>query len=220
LFTRHLEDKGVIGKHGAIIDASFVEVPRQRNSREDNKKVKEGTIPEEWKDNPDKLSHKDVDARWAKKNNDTFFGYKDHVRTDAKTVLVTDYVVTDAAVHDSQVLPQLIGPKDEGMTLWADSAYKSAETDGLLKELKIENKIHEKGARNHPLTAEQKAHNRQKSKIRCLVEHVFGHIETSMHGPELAYIGLKRISSGIGLANLAYNMARLTQLVRLGRVAA
>jgi len=219
-FTRHLEEKGVIGKSGMIVDASFVEVPRQRNSREENKKIKAGTVPADWKNDPDKLSHKDVDARWTKKNNETFYGYKDHVRTDADTVLITDYVVTDAAVHDSQVLDQLVGKDDKGRTLWADSAYKSAATDLLLKGWKVDNQIHEKAARNRPLTKEQKAHNRQKSKIRCLVEHIFGHIETSMRGPELAYIGLKRITSGVGLANLAYNMCRFTQLIRLGRVPA
>lgn len=219
-FTRHLEQKGVIGKTGMIVDASFVEVPRQRNSREENKKIKQGTIPEDWKDHPDKLSHKDVNARWTKKNNQTFYGYKDHVRTDASTVLITDYVVTDAAVHDSQVLDQLISKKDKGKSLWADSAYKSAETDQLLKDWKIENKIHEKGARSRPLTREQKRHNRQKSRIRCLVEHIFGHMETSMRGPELAYIGLERIASGVGLANLTYNMCRFTQLIRLGHVQA
>jgi len=219
-FTRHLEERGVIGKNGAIVDASFVEVPRQRNSRDENKQIKEGTVPPDWKDHPDKLSHKDVEARWTKKNHETFYGYKDHIRTDAATVLITDYVVTDAAVHDSQVLTQLIGKEDKGKKLWADSAYKSEQTDRLLEAWKVDNQIHEKAARNRPLTKEQKAHNRQKSKIRCLVEHVFGHIETSMRGPELAYIGLKRISSGVGLANLTYNMCRFTQLIRLGRVAA
>ncbi len=217
-FTRHLEEKGVIGKTGMIVDASFVEVPRQRNSREENKKIKEGTVPPAWKDDPDKLAHKDVDARWTKKNHETFYGYKDHVRTDADTVLITDYVVTDAAVHDSQVLDQLVGEKDRGRKLWADSAYKSVATDRQLQEWKIDNQIHEKGARNRPLTKAQKAHNRQKSRIRCLVEHVFGHMATSMRGPELAYIGLKRITSGVGLANLAYHMCRFTQLIRLGRV--
>lgn len=43
--------------------------------------------------------------------------------------------------------------------------------------------ICEKGRRNHPLTEKQKAENRRKSKTRCLVEHVFGFEEQSMHGP-------------------------------------
>ena len=41
-----------------------------------------------------------------------------------------------------------------------------------------------------------------------------------MQSPELAYIGLNRITSGVGLANLAYNMCRSTQLIRLGCIPA
>jgi IS5 family transposase len=51
LFQKQLEASGVIGKSGKIIDASFVEVPRQRSSREENKQVKEGIIPEGWEGN-------------------------------------------------------------------------------------------------------------------------------------------------------------------------
>ena len=44
------------------------------------------------------------------------------------------------------------------------------------------NKVNEKGYRNHPLTEEQKANNREKSKTRARVEHVFGFMEQSMKG--------------------------------------
>jgi transposase len=44
-FTRQLEEKKVITYSGSIIDATFVDVPRQRNSREENKTIKEGGIP-------------------------------------------------------------------------------------------------------------------------------------------------------------------------------
>jgi hypothetical protein len=42
------------------VDATFVETPRQRNSREENEKIKNGEIPEEWKkpENADKLAHR------------------------------------------------------------------------------------------------------------------------------------------------------------------
>jgi hypothetical protein len=41
-----------------------------------------------------------------------------------------------------------------------------------------------------------------------------------MGGPELEYIGRVRITTGIGLSNLAYNLLRYVQLIRLGRVPA
>ena len=219
-FGRTLENRGVITKTGTIVDASFVEVPRQRNTREENEMVKKGEVPPTWKDQPNKLAQKDMDARWTKKNDETFYGYKNHVRADAESKLITDYKVTDASVHDSQVLPDLIGEKDKNTNLFADSAYKSAKTDETLQKMEIKNYIHEKAARNRPLTEGQKGLNRLKSGIRCCVEHIFGCVENSMGGPELEYIGRSRINSGVGLGNLAYNLLRYVQLVRLGRASA
>lgn len=219
-FNTVLEERGVITKAGTIVDASFVDVPRQRNTREENKMVKDGKVPEAWENQPHKLSQKDVDARWAKKNQETHFGYKNHVKADADSVIITDYVVTDAAVHDSQPLWDLIGPHNQDENLFADSAYKSVGTDQTLDELGINNFIHEKAARNRPLSELQLQLNRIKSQVRCRIEHIFGHVENSMGGPELEYIGLRRIAAGIGLSNLTYNLHRYVQLVRLGRVPA
>ena len=46
-FDEHLENKGLISHKGTIVDATFVDAPRQRNSRNENKKIKNGVIPEE-----------------------------------------------------------------------------------------------------------------------------------------------------------------------------
>jgi IS5 family transposase len=215
-----LEKQGIVTKAGTIIDASFVEVPRQRNTREENQMIKRGETPPGWEEQPHKLSQKDLDARWTKKNQETFFGYKNHIRADADSAIITDYQVTDAAVHDSQPLPKLIGPQNKEENLFADSAYKSAKTDAQLAELGVNNYIHEKGARNHPLNTLHLELNRLKSQIRCKIEHIFGCVENSMGGPELEYIGLPRIRTGIGLSNLAYNLLRHVQLIRLGRAPA
>src|SRR5262249_27009482 len=77
-----------------------------------------------------------------------------------------------------------------------------------------------RGYRNKPLTEEQKQSNWEKSKIRVRVEHIFGHMTNAMRdgmrdGMRLRNIGLKRITATVGLLNLAYNMARYEQIVRL-----
>ncbi len=71
LFFQELENMNLIAHDGSIIDASFVEVPKQRNSRDENKDIKDGKIPENWEkeENANKLSQKDIDARWTKENN-------------------------------------------------------------------------------------------------------------------------------------------------------
>ena len=68
LFLKELERLGMVIHEGKIVDASFVEVPKQRNSRDENAAIKKGNVPEEWEDTPNKLSQKDVDARWTQKN--------------------------------------------------------------------------------------------------------------------------------------------------------
>ena len=49
LFNRMLEERDIITHKGTIVDATFVDAPRQRNSRDENKKLKDGEIPEDWK---------------------------------------------------------------------------------------------------------------------------------------------------------------------------
>jgi IS5 family transposase len=52
---------------GKIVDASFVEVPRQQNSSRENQQLKSGAVPEDWQDKPARMRQKDVDARWTTK---------------------------------------------------------------------------------------------------------------------------------------------------------
>ena len=50
IFLLHLQDLGIKMNEGKMIDASFVVAPRQRNTKEENKKIKEGKGAELWKD--------------------------------------------------------------------------------------------------------------------------------------------------------------------------
>jgi len=62
-FRDYLESRGLIFNEGQLIDASFTVAPRQRNTREENAKIKSGQGDELWKDKPNKKRHKDIDAR-------------------------------------------------------------------------------------------------------------------------------------------------------------
>ena len=190
-------------------------MPRQRNSREENKTIKNGEVPEKWKEKPRKLAQKDTDARWTKKNNQNFFGYKNHVKTDSKSKIITKYQVTQASVHDSQVIDNLLDNKDEGEDFYADSAYTGQVQEEVISKKGMTNKVHEKGYKNKPLTDEQKADNKTKSKVRARVEHIFGFMENSMNGMQIRSIGIKRAEAIIGLSNLVYNMFRKIQLLAI-----
>lgn len=213
LFNQQLEDAHLITHVGSIVDATFVDAPRQRNTRDENAKIKAGEVPEEWEklESKHKLCQKDTDARWTKKGNEVHYGYKDHVKADADSKLITDYSVTSANVHDSQALAGLVDETDN--TLFADSAYSGADIQASLPE-KVEIQIHEKGFRNRPLTEEQKANNRIKSKTRVRIEHIFGFMTGSMHGITVRSVGIMRATFNIGLTNLVYNLCRYETLCR------
>lgn len=210
-FEQQLEAKGLITHKGTIVDATFVDAPRQRNSRDENKQIKNGETPEEWSKNPHKLAQKDTDARWTKKGDEVHYGYKDHAKVDAESKLITKYTVTAASVHDSNEFLGLLDEKDQ--MVYADSAYVGKELPAH-----IENKVCEKGYRGKPLTEEQKENNRVKSKTRCRIEHVFGFMTVSMHGLTVRSIGKKRAEFNIGLTNLIYNLFRYSFLERNGCV--
>lgn len=213
LFIQELEKLNLIINEGKIIDASFVEVPRQRNNRDENAQIKAGQTPESFTQNPHKQSQKDVEARWTKKNNVSYFGYKNHTKQDCGSKFIVKYLVTDASVHDSQATEHLLDEKDKGEDFYADSAYSGEPQEKIIADKEMTNKVCEKGTRNHPLTEEQKANNKEKSRIRSRVEHIFGFMENSMNGMYIQCIGIKRAAAIIGLMNLTYNMYRKIQLV-------
>jgi len=213
LFDEQLRTRGLLAQPGKLVDATFVDVPRQRNTRDENTTIKSGGTPAQWVEQPAKQRQKDVDARWTKKNDERHYGYKNHVKADATSKLIEAYAVTDASVHDSQMLEPLVDGTEGAV--YADSAYRSAAAEAMLAAKQVTSQVHERAYRNRPLTDAQKEGNRQKSKLRARIEHVFGYMSQTMKGFYLRYIGKRRNAAAIGLINLLYNLARYEQIVRL-----
>jgi IS5 family transposase len=206
-FDRYLREQGFTARKGQIVDASIVSVPIQRNSREENARIREGDIPADWSEA--KRRQKDVHARWSARPKRQEFGYKNHISIDAKHKFIRDYAVTDAAVHDSQVFGELLDETNTSRDVWADSAYRSEDTLAELEQDGYREHLQRKGCRNRKLTDREKQGNRTRSRIRCRIEHVFG-IQTQIAGILLLRtIGKVRAYVKIGLRNLAYNVYRL-----------
>jgi IS5 family transposase len=214
-FIKFLEDNNLIFNEGKLVDASFTIAPRQRNTREENEKIKKGEGKDLWIDKPNKKKHKDIDARWTKKNGEKYYGYKNHAKVDSKSKFINTFLVTDASVHDSQALDKLLDKSDKGQSLYADSAYTGEKQEKVIRKYRLKNEVHEKGYKGKPLTDKQKAKNNLKSKIRARVEHVFGFMEQSMNGLALKSVGIVRATGIIGLINLTYNLFRYEQVDRL-----
>ena len=136
--------------------SSTVEVPRQRNSREDNATVKSGEVPKERKGQPNKLRQKDTDARWTKKRGQSDYGEKNHVSVDRDTKLIDRHEVTESSRHDSPIFGEFLPDSPIGdAQVWADSAYRSQDGVEELRKRGFKLRINDKGTRSKELTKRQ-----------------------------------------------------------------
>lgn len=213
LFFEEIRKAGYITREGSIVDASFIEAPKRRNTQEQREKLKNGDLPDEWEDpeHPQKLMQRDTDATWTKKGGEAHFGYKDHVKVDKDSKLITKFAVTTASVHDVKGAEDLFDETDR--TAYADAAYPS-----LKLPKNVENQICEKSNRNHPLTTEQKKNNHKKARVRCRVEHVFAGMVQMAGGTSIRCKNYNRACFNIALLNLVYNMRRVLSLNRMRTV--
>lgn len=212
-FNEYLAECGLVASKGQIIDASFAEAPRQRNTRKENEQIKAGETPEEWDEKPAKHCQKDVDARWTQKNGINYYGYKNHICIDVKHKLIRAWAVTEASRHDSQVVEELIANDNTSGAVWADSAYRAAEIFELLEKWGLREHVQRKGYRGHPLSDWEKQGNRTRAKVRARVEHIFGAQVMRAGTLVVRTIGIVRARAKIGLRNLAYNIERFGMLM-------
>jgi IS5 family transposase len=162
----------------------------------------------EIKDAENVIRQMDMDARWTKKGEESFFGYKDHVKCDSDSKIITDFRVTDASVHDSQEFVGLIDGKDKEVK--ADSGYVGEQLREkiLAKHPHVKLCVCAKAFRNKPLSEEDKARNREIAHTRARIEHIFGYMTRFMAGITSRVHGLKRVSRDVTAKNLAYNLKR------------
>ena len=213
-FDEQLWVSGLMPKGGQIVDASLVNVPKNRNTRDENKQIKEGKTPDGWDDKPNMKRQKDEDARWTKKHGKSHYGYKNHINVDKDHKLIRRYAVTDASVHDSRLFDDLLDEENSGRSIWADAAYRSEACEEKLRASGYRSRIHQKGNSRRRLNKQEQAANHRRSKVRSRVEHVFGDQHTRQGGILVRTKGKVRAVVKIGLMNLTYNMRRLEFLLR------
>ena len=195
-FDATLRHSGYIAMSGQIVDASLIAAPRQRNTEDEKKAIKEGRIPDDWKDKPAKLRQKDRDARWtvkftkAKPREDgssppvdlaiPVFGYQNHISIDRGFGFIRKWSATDAAAYEGAPLARRASRQDQ-------YGERGVGRHGL--SIEGQRRVHGKERLRQPRPsqeAEGARHaggdpraNNVKSKIRSRVEHVFAAAEGS-----------------------------------------
>jgi transposase, IS5 family len=197
LFEKTLEilkGCGVILEEGTCVDATIIEAPRGRMS-------KDGVS-----------STKDKAASYTKKHGRVYHGYKGHIATD-RNGIIKDYRFDTASVHDSRHIDELT--EDEKHSVRADSAYMDRDRKTRLERRGVFCGIIQKRFRGQKeLTTAQKWHNRLVAGIRAVVEHPFAWMKNTGYG-RTRYRGMRRNALDFGLHVIAYNWIRSFSLVTI-----
>lgn len=159
----------------------------------------------------------DLEAGWTHKHGKHYFGYKNTTNVDADSKLILEYSVESASVHDSVMFEDVLDyERDKRNEIYADKGYagQKCETAAIRAAGPRMARIMQKAKVNKPLSREQIEQNRNWSRIRARVEHVFAWRKYVMKQGRLRTIGKPRAAFTIGLGNFLYNMHRLLFLTR------
>jgi len=180
LFKR-LQQNGLIVKAGSMIDSTIIESPGKKSSNKRDKK-----------------------AKYCKKNDVKYFGYKMHINADRDTKLIKKVIITTANKHDSECFDKLLS-KRTTKDVYADKGYASKVEESILEDKKIGNNLMRKGYRGKPLSKYNEKRNYEISKIRSRVEHIFGRIKNEFKLNKTRYFTMYKNSMSLIMIAFLYN---------------
>jgi IS5 family transposase len=180
---RYLTERGLLLREGTIVDATIINAPSSTKNRD---------------------NARDKEMKQTKKGNQWYFGMKAHVGTDSKTGLAHSIVVTDAGVHDSQVMDELLHGEEKAV--YGDRAYTSEKKRKEYEERGIKWCVNRKACRHGQLTPKDMEYNHRQSQVRAKGEHAFLVVKHLWHYTKVRYKGLYKnaiqVFSLFALANL------------------
>ena len=179
---KYLSERNLILSEGTIVDATIISAP---SSTKNQKK------------------ERDPEMKQTKKGNQWHFGMKVHVGTDEQG-RAHSVAVTDASVHDSQVMNDLIHGEEN--VIYGDKAYASDETKAKFESSGVTCRINRKSRRGKKLNCADRSFNRKSNRTRAKVEHIFGVVKHLWGYRKVRYKGLDKnacqVFTLMALANL------------------
>lgn len=221
--NQQLEDKGILLKKGAIVDASITDSPRKPRGKKEYEVVEDRKESTEKVENPqvsttvlmEKVQrHVDTEADWIKKAGKLHYGYKKHIATENQG-LVLAVVTTPANESDIVHLEDVVAKTGlaKGSRVRADKGYCSASNRKYLLDNGLKDGIMYKAVKNKPLTNTQTRFNRMVSKTRYKVERTLGGISRWFGGGIARYVGMAKTHTQHLMEAMAYNLYRSPGIV-------
>lgn len=186
-----LQARGMKVGTGTIVDATIIGAPSSTK-------------------NADKA--RDPEMHQTRKGQQWYFGMKMHIAVDSRTGLAHSAVVTAANVHDKHPLPDLLHGNEQ--RVYGDSAYASQKALIESKAPRAKDFTNQRVRSGGEIDEVQRAKNRNKSKVRARVEHVFAVVKRLWGFTKVRYRGLAKNATrsfvALSLANIYLARKRLT----------
>ena len=192
---KELQARGFKVNTGTIVDATIIGAPSSTK-------------------NADKT--RDPEMHQTRKGQQWYFGMKLHIGVDSQSGLTHSAMVTAANVHDKHALPDLLHGNEQ--RVYGDSAYASQKDLITSKAPNAKDFTNQRTRYAGVIDQALRAKNRNKSKIRSRVEHVFGVVKRLWGFGKVRYRGLQknatRAFTALALANIYLGRQRLMAQVR------
>ena len=192
---RVLTGSGMSLKTGTIVDATIIAAP---SSTKNSKK------------------ERDPEMHQTRKGKQWYFGMTIHIGVDSQSGLTHSAVVTPANVHDKHPLPDLLHGNET--RVYGDSAYASQKELIHSKAPKAKDFTNQRTRKSGEVDEVARGKNRNKSKIRSRVEHVFAVVKRLWGFSKVRYRGLAknatRAFTALALANIYLSRRHLLAQVR------
>jgi transposase, IS5 family len=191
-----MQHSGFKVKTGTIVDATIIGAPSSTKNAD---------------------NARDPEMHQTKKGQQWYFGMKLHIGVDSQSGLAHSAVVTAANVHDKHPLPDLLHGNER--RVYGDSAYSSQKELIASKAPRAKDFTNQR-VRNRMGEIDEaiRAKNRNKSRIRARVEHVFCVVKRLWGFSKVRYRGLAknatRAFTALALANLYLGRGTLMAQVR------
>ena len=182
---RQLDAMGLKVKRGTMQDATFIEADHGSSNKPRGDEAK---------------TRRSKDGTWAKKGDETHFGYKFHQKTDIDYCLIREFATTTASLHDSQIDLSV-----EGEPVFRDRGYFGAKAKGI--DFTMKRRTTEK-----PLEELDKERNRLISKVRSPGERPHAVIKRIFNSGRVLVTTVRRVSVKMMVTAFAFNLYQLCTL--------
>jgi IS5 family transposase len=178
-----LQARGLKVGTGTIVDATIIGAPSSTK-------------------NADKA--RDPEMHQTRKGQQWYFGMKMHIGVDSQTGLAHSAVVTPANVHDKHPLPALLHGAER--RVYGDSAYASQKDLTEARAPEARDFTNQRVRKDDQSREVKRSKNRNKSKVRARVEHVFAVVKRLWGFSKVRCRGLAKKATrsfvALGLANI------------------